>query len=289
MSIFNYTKLMRFKTSFLIGLASLLGSWFYVSDYNTDLHITEIVPKLLAVFLLLVFSSGSLNLFNDIKDINIDKELKPERILPQGLVSIKNAYSFFFLSTLLCLLLSLFINMIVFGIYVIMFGIGVCYSLFFENIPLVKNIVVSFSISMSILVGYLSLIGNSDFNISIKMLVIFILSLFSILAFELQKDINDVEIDQKYNKRTFPAIFGKKKSSVLAYIIYWLIVLVLWLYLMVSANTNIYVILILILVQSYVLISIRNIITDQSFNALERARIRIYALFAITLVMLFSI
>ena len=289
MFVLNYTKLMRFKTSFLIGISSILGVSFCLSDNLIQLPFKDMLLKIIAVFILLILSSGSLNLFNDIIDVKIDKELKPERILAQGIVSIKKAYLFFSSSFLIGLLLSWYINLMVLVIYVIMFCVGVFYSLFFQNIPLVKNLVVAFSISMSILVGYLSLIISNTFNVSNKMITIFFLSLFAIITFELQKDINDVEVDKKYNKRTFPVIFGKKESSMLVYILYWLIVTVFWLYLTLNSKADLLIIGVLIVVQSYVLFSIKNILSDQSFEIMERARIRIYFLFALTLFTLFIV
>lgn len=289
MFIPNYTKLMRFKTSFLIGLSSILGAWLNYSQNKIELSNIDILFKLIAVFLLIVLSSGSLNLFNDIKDLKIDKELKPERILPQEIVSIQKAYLFFFLMTICCVIFALSLNLIVFVIYIIMLGIGVCYSLFLENLPLIKNIVVGLSIAMSIIVGYLSLIINLDVTFTHRVLVIFFLSFFSIIAFEIQKDINDVEIDQKYNKVTFPVIFGKKKSSVLVYVMYWLILLLFWSYLVFYTTTAIYLSILLIIIQTIFIISIRKIVVNQSKQVLEEARIRIYILFAITLVASFLV
>ena len=284
---------MRFKTSSLVALSSLLGAWFYYNSNTIDtlkLPSLSVLLKLIAVYLLTLLSSGSLNLFNDIKDIDIDRELKPQRILPQGLVSIKKAYTFFFLMVIACLLLSLSLNDIIFVIYIVMLFIGLGYSLFLQNIPLIKNIVVALSLSMSILVGYLSLIVNLQFVVSHTIIIIFILGFCSILSFELQKDINDVEIDRKYHKITFPVVFGKKNSTVLIYVIYWLIVLIFWAFLLFfNPNTNVYLAAIIISIQFYILLSIRNIISSQSFDVLERARIRIYFLFAISLVFLFSI
>ena len=286
--VLNYTKLMRFKTSFLIGFSSILGAWFYYNENTMDLTYIDIFLRIASVFLLVLLSSGSLNLFNDIIDLKIDKELKPERILPQGTVTIQKAYLFFVVSVLACFVLSISLNMVVSIIYLVMLIVGISYSLFLQNIPLVKNFVVGFSISMSILVGYFSLVVNEGFSPSIKVVVIFILSLISIVSFELQKDINDVEIDKKFNKITFPVIFGKKKSSVLVYIIYWFLLIVFWIYLLIDhTNSNWIIYLVLIIIQLYLLFSIRNITIDQSFSVLERARIRVYLLFAITLMFLF--
>ena len=279
---------MRFKTSFLIGLSSILGAWFYYSENIISLTNVDILIKLLTVFLLIFLSSGSLNLFNDIIDLKIDTELKPERILPQGSVSIRKAYLFFIILVGTCFILSFRLNIIIFVIYFIMLGIGIGYSVFLQNIPLVKNFVVALSISMSILVGYLSLLINLEFVLSGTIIIIFILSLLSIFSFELQKDINDLEIDKKFNKNTFPVIFGKKRSCKLIYSIDWILLIIFWLYLaFVNSNMNIYLLCLLIIVQLYLLFSIRNIITDQSFTVLERARIRIYVLFAVTLFFLF--
>ena len=165
---------------------------------------------------------------------------------------------------------------------------GIFYSLFFQNIPLIKNFIVALSISMSILVGYLSLLPNLEINFSSKIITIFVLSLMAVFSFELQKDINDVEIDKKFNKRTFPVIFGKKKSSIFIYVIYWILALIFWIYLVFFTSTSyVYLIYLLIIIQAILLISIRNIIIDQSFIVLERARIRIYFLFSITLLFLF--
>ena len=281
---------MRFKTSSLIGLSSIFGAWLYYVETKVSLADVTIFFKLLAVYLLTLLSSGSLNLFNDVIDVNIDKELKPERILAQGTISIKKAYLFFFSLVVICFVLSFSLNFVIFIIYTIMLCIGISYSIFFENIPLFKNFIVGFSISMSIIVGYLSLIINGNFMLSGKVIIIFILSLFSILTFELQKDINDAEVDKKFNKNTFPVVFGKKLSAILAYTIYWILVVILWSYLLfVEVGANIFLVLLLIIFQTYVLFSVRNIISNQTFSVLERARIRIYLLFTITLFTLFII
>jgi 4-hydroxybenzoate polyprenyltransferase len=279
---------MRFKTSLLIAISSILGVWFYYSQNLVLLSHKDIFLKMTSVFLLILLSSGSLNLFNDIVDLKIDKELKPERILPQGLVSFKKAYLFFYLMIICCFILSIYLNELTGIIYLIMLFIGISYSLFLQNIPLIKNFVVAFSISMSILVGYISLITNKQFDISNKMIIILILSLFSILAFELQKDIDDVEIDKKFNKNTFPVIFGKITSARLVYFIYWIVIIIFWIYLLLfNLNTGIYFKLLLIFVQFYVLFSVRIILSNTSHFVLERARIRIYVLFAVTLIFLF--
>lgn len=279
---------MRFKTSFMIGFSGILGSYFYFTDNTISLSYKDILIKGITVFLLVLFSSGSLNLFNDILDLKIDKELKPERVLAQGLVSTQNAYTFFILMVVACLLLSFSLNIIVFVVYVIMLIVGICYSLFLENIPLVKNFIVAFSISMSILVGYLSFLSNVKLNISSHMVVIFILSIFSILAFELQKDIGDVDIDRKYHKITFPVVFGKKNSAVLVYVFYWFLAIIFWLYvLFVTFNTTFFLALLLISLQLIILLSIYKITIDQSSEYLEKVRIRVYSLFFVTLVALF--
>ena len=279
---------MRFKTSFLIGFSGILGSWFYVNDNIITLSYRDIFIKISTVFLLVLFSSGSLNLFNDIIDLKIDKELKPERILVQGLVSIQNAYIFFILLIVFCLLLSISLNFIVFIIYIIMLIVGIFYSLLLENIPLLKNFIVAFSISMSILVGYLSFLNKLILNLSNHMVIIFGLSICSILAFELQKDINDVDIDRKYHKMTFPVVFGKKNSAILVYVFYWFIAIIFWIYLLfVSINTTIYLAIPLIGIQLIILLSLHNIMSNQSYEYLEKARIRAYSLFFVTLIALF--
>lgn len=79
--------------------------------------------------------------------IKIDKINKPERPIPSGRISLKNAknysYSLFIISTILSILISyLVLNIIPFLIVIICCGIMYLYARYFKAMPLIGNIVV---------------------------------------------------------------------------------------------------------------------------------------------------
>jgi len=166
------------------------------------------IPVLLASFAA-VFTLAAGNLINDIFDIEIDKVNRPDRQIPSGKITYKEAFILYFIFLLLSLILSWFINLSAFIIVVASTLLLFLYSKYLKRIPLAGNVVVAFLTGLVFIYGGVA-IGNPVATV-IPALFAFLINLIR----EVVKDMQDVEGDKKSGIKTFPIKFGFQKSKVL--------------------------------------------------------------------------
>lgn len=159
----------------------------------------------------LVMASG--NIINDIFDIEIDKINCPERPLPSGKISNKNALALYFILLLLSLIFSWFISLPAFFIVVVTTLILYLYSKVFKRILLVGNIVVAF------LTGLVFIYGGFVVDNPKAAIVPAIFAFLINLIREIVKDMEDVNGDRLIGVITFPIKFGFQKSKILILVI----------------------------------------------------------------------
>jgi geranylgeranylglycerol-phosphate geranylgeranyltransferase len=159
----------------------------------------------------LVMASG--NIINDIFDLEIDKINRPERPLPSGKISNKEALVLYFIFLLLSFICSWFINLPAFLIVVVSTLILYLYSKYIKRIPLVGNIIVAFLTGLVFVFGGVA-VGNPSAAI-IPAIFAFSINLIR----EIVKDMEDVEGDRKADVITFPIKNGFQKSKIIILII----------------------------------------------------------------------
>ncbi|MBN2600952.1 MAG: geranylgeranylglycerol-phosphate geranylgeranyltransferase, partial [Candidatus Marinimicrobia bacterium] len=143
------------------------------------------------------------NALNDYCDAEIDRINRPNRPIPQGCISRKEALVFavglFVLGSLLaCPILSPELSIIV-GVALVML-IG--YSLYFKVRPLFGNLMVS------LILGMAFLFAATVFGDIRKGIPPFFLAFGFTLIREIVKDIQDMEGDRTVNARTIPLSIG---------------------------------------------------------------------------------
>lgn len=176
-----------------------------------------IILAMLAVF----FETAAGNVINDYFDYNIDLVNKPERPIPSGRISLKNArnyaYLLFLAGTICGFLISYMThNWIPFIIVLIADIVLYLYAYKLKATPLIGNLAVGFMTGFGFVFG-----GYSINNPNIVMTSIF-LGFFAFVmttAREIIKDIEDVEGDKKDGARTLPILIGKKMPAVMATIL----------------------------------------------------------------------
>jgi len=146
------------------------------------------------------------NIINDYFDIEIDKINRPDRPLPSGKISLKNALSFYIYISLFAFVIVNKINILAFSIVVVTSVMMFLYSYKLKGIPLVGNIVVSFFTGLAFLFGSV-VVGNIYCGI-IPALFAFLISLMR----ELVKDIEDIEGDKSVRISTYPIKYGVDKT-----------------------------------------------------------------------------
>ncbi len=161
-----------------------------------------------------IFLAASGNIINDVYDIEIDKINRPERPIPRGSISLKQAKELFFLYLIIGIILSL-VNTLILSLPLInlvlafFFGfIAWVYAKWGKKSGFLGNIIVGVSFSIGLVYGaYL----NSP--IIPPYILFFFITAFSLLvAREIIKGCEDIEGDKNQGVKTLAIKIGIKSS-----------------------------------------------------------------------------
>ncbi len=193
--MFSAFKIIRpLNTVFTFSIVS--GFCFLI---NPHLHFYVIIITGLCAGL----SAAAGNIINDIVDVKIDAINKPNRVLPSGKMSIRGAFTLYYLLVSTSIFLSLQISIISFCIVLTANLMLMLYSLRFKGIPGIKNITIAFLAAM-IFIYAGTVAGNLKLSIFPA-----IFAFLSTLLREIIKDIEDITGDADAGLLTFPIRFGE--------------------------------------------------------------------------------
>ena len=161
------------------------------------------------------FLAGSSMIINDIYDIEIDKINRPERPIPRGAISLKQA-KFLFVGTLVFGVIISIIHSLLFDLFflpVIIAGgggfLGWYYAKYGKKSGFFGNIIVSISFSLGLIYGAIL----NGLNIPTYIYYFFLASAFSLLSREIIKGCEDIEGDKTEGVKTLAIQIGTKKST----------------------------------------------------------------------------
>ena len=142
MQLIHYIKILR-PLNLLISIICVLLSAFILNQLEENL-----LPIILVVFLLGGFS----NIINDIIDYQIDSENNLNRPITSNLISIKGAFIYSLLLLLIASMITINFNYLTQSlIFFIIIPLIILYTPFFKKIPLLGNLIVSFILSIPLL------------------------------------------------------------------------------------------------------------------------------------------
>lgn len=196
---------------------------------------------------------GAGMIINDYFDEEIDMINRPERPIPSGKISKKNAVIYYLSLNILALIILFFINKYAFIVGLFSELIIFLYSSHLKRTVLIGNFTVAFMTGLAFIFG--GIIAGSLKNI-------LFLSAFAFLANfgrEVLKDLEDVEGDKAKGIKTFPIVFGEKKSLVLISITWLLLIGVTLLPYALGVYNRYYMVLIILFVDVIFLWLIRSI------------------------------
>lgn len=159
---------------------------------------------LLAMIVAILVTAGSMAI-NDYFDWEIDKVIHPERPVPSGRLSPKEALWFAILSLFIALIFSFVINILCFGIILLSVGFIIFYEKFLKNQGLAGNMIVAFLSSLPFTFGGASV--GQPYNAMILSLIAF----FLVLGREILMDVRDMEGD-RLSRVTLPMKIGEKHA-----------------------------------------------------------------------------
>jgi geranylgeranylglycerol-phosphate geranylgeranyltransferase len=213
-SALSLVKEMRLLNALIAGGVVILGG--YLTPAYIGIHI-----YLAALSVVMITIAG--NLINDYFDVETDEINRPERPIPSGRLKKKQALlisiSLFISGNVLLTILDL--NLLKFGLTTTF--LLVIYTPVLKKHPLIGNITVSFLLSLTIIVGAVASAAFLNLKNSIlPASLIFFLN----LPREILKDGEDFIGDRKAGLRTFPVVFGIRRTRNLVIFTLW--ILILW-------------------------------------------------------------
>jgi geranylgeranylglycerol-phosphate geranylgeranyltransferase len=217
---------MRYENCLMAGFAAVIGTLIafniLISDASGS-YSPENFPLFYSglVFLVVLLISGAGNTINDYFDVRIDSINRPDRPIPSGRATLKEALYFSYTLFSLGTLLAFWINLICGFIALFNSLLLIFYAKTLKGTPLLGNL------SIGYLTGSTFLFGASVFGFEgLEVLfVLFLLAALAITAREIVKDIEDIEGDKVEGADTLPIRVGAKKAGYLAVFIGLLAVL----------------------------------------------------------------
>jgi geranylgeranylglycerol-phosphate geranylgeranyltransferase len=210
MKIKDAIEIMRPINDLMGGLTVIIG----ILNTRTGITLPTLIMNIILGVITYFFIAASGMIINDYYDYPIDKINRPERPIPRGSISLKQAkllYIFTFiigvsLATFHSFLFNLgFVNIAL----AIFFGfIGWLYAYWGKKSGFVGNIIVAISFSIGLIYG--AVLNGSI--VPIYIYFFFLTSFFLLLAREVVKGCEDIEGDKKEGVRTLAIKYGVKKA-----------------------------------------------------------------------------
>jgi len=179
--------------------------------------------KLYLAILISGLMTAGANIINDIYDIEIDRINKPNRPLPSGKVTVKEAWIYFTLSYSGAIVLSYFCGRAMFAIAFVIGLLLIVYSMRLTRTVLWGNLTVSLATAVAFIYGALAV---EDWQSGI---IPAVFAFLFHLGREIIKDMQDLEGDVQHQSITFPARFGVRTSVLLVNFVFVLLIVLTFL------------------------------------------------------------
>ena len=262
--IIGFLKVIRIELC-LFGTIGFFVSGILAGDLN------GFKVEYLLGFLIIFLSEAGSFAINDYIDYEIDKNNKrSDRPLISGSLTRKTALITAVVMLLINLVLVLFLNIVALILALVSIPIFYIYSLGLKKMILVKNILIAYSYTGTIIFG--SLVTDAILE---PIIIYFALMGFIVgLGSEIMYDIADVEGDKDLGINTIPHKFGLKSAASISAVCYLIIIIMDPLPFFILIDSRLYfdplfLILILIPVISYAFLSISLLKNQTKENTLK--------------------
>lgn len=151
------------------------------------------------------------NVVNDLRDIEIDRINRPDRVLVTGALSIGLAQKLSILCNILGLVLALLVNWQVAVIAGIAISLLYLYNYKAKRMILVGNLIIAFLSGMVFITGGLAVAPELTWQLPGPLIAAIFAFLFHLVR-EIVKDVEDAEGDSRLGIITFPQIIGYQNA-----------------------------------------------------------------------------
>ena len=174
----------------------------------------------LYAYLTYFFVAAGGNVVNDIFDIEIDKINRPHRALPSGRMSIRQAWIYVGLLSVIGIVFALLNGLLGALIVIVFLIIGYAYAAKVKELGIAGNFMVAFSFAFGVIYG--SFVYGESVNaigISVPAWLFFVTAFMILQARETIKGAEDVEGDEIRNVRTIARVYGYNASAGVAFVL----------------------------------------------------------------------
>ena len=219
-----FFKLIRFKNLIIIAFSQILFKYFFLNKSGIALQLTT--PLFLLLLFALLFIAAAGYVINDIYDLESDKINKTHAVIIGTKISERTAMKVYIVFNIIGLSLAYYlsfaINHLNYALLFLALAFGLLkYSQSWKNILILKNVLVAFLVSLSILIlgFYDSFPTMNPANAVSQMRVFNIIIAYFVFAFlinlirEIVKDIEDLKGDEKRKTRTIISVYGLKTTK----------------------------------------------------------------------------
>jgi geranylgeranylglycerol-phosphate geranylgeranyltransferase len=196
-----YLTLVRIPNCLMIGLAVLVGEAIALGNLPS---LGQAVFGFLTASLLL---AGTMVL-NDVQDAQIDKVNSPDRPIPSGKVSIREAYALSIVLSGLAIVSSATLGILTLLTALVALVLMAYYNTQGKKTGILGNAVVSFNVALPFFFG-----GLAVNNLRPLLFIFFLLAFLANMAREVAKGITDIAGDSAKGVRTVAVTMGSKSAA----------------------------------------------------------------------------
>lgn len=256
-TIISFIKLSRPLNSCITFLVIIVAAIISAPDSFWDTKI------LLAAFSG-TFTAMAGNVINDIYDIGVDRINRPERPLPSGQITQRNAFLFYVILVMTAFILSSMINIAAFVLVLFAANLLFLYSYKLKSIPLVGNIAVALLTGLAFIYGGIAV--SNPVAAFIPALFAFIINLIR----EIVKDIEDVEGDIRFGIKTLPSKYGLRKTKIIVFVTALLLIAATFHPFLYGYYRIEYFITVMVLVNPLIVLSMKKLFTEHDKKSLGK-------------------
>jgi len=195
-------RLTRFENAVFAGGYTVLGG--YLAAPSPDLPV--VARAALVVLLTVCFG----NVINDYRDVAADSQMKPDRPLPAGLISLRGAASIAATLALGALVLAATLPRVLAGVAILAVLLSAGYSYGLKGTLLLGNIAVALLVAATVLYGALAA-GALNVRVGIACALLFVFT----VAQEVLFNLHDEEGDRQAGVGTTAARLGPARTLML--------------------------------------------------------------------------
>jgi len=200
----------------MMGFAVIVGA----SLATRGVFSSQVFSNLFLGFVTAFTLTGASMVINDYYDRNIDAINEPNRPIPKGTISPRQALFYAFFLTTVGFLAAFFTNIPSLFISILSWTISAAYATIGKQTGLLGNFLVSICVAVPFIYG--SFVVGKGFEMAIILLAI--MAFLSNTGREVTKGIVDIEGDRSQNIRTIAVAYGEKTTAVVASVFFILAV-----------------------------------------------------------------